>query len=28
MTAGAVTAGIVLDRQRNIQYAAGITITN
>ena len=27
-TAGTVTAGLVLDRQRNIQYAAGITITN
>jgi hypothetical protein len=28
MTAGAVIAGIVIDRQRNIQYAPGITITN
>lgn len=28
MTAGAVTAGLLLDRQRNYQYAPGITITN
>jgi len=28
MTAGAVTAGLVLDRQRNIQYAPGIAISN
>jgi hypothetical protein len=28
MTAGAVMAALVLDRQRNQQYAPGVTITN
>jgi hypothetical protein len=28
MTAGAVQAGLLLDRQKNISYPPGVTITN